>query len=366
LFFSSLFSCESCRDIKDTFLQKIEGKVDGAKPTHGTGIDCALSKVQRSFFLFIHLLVLFFVLGDFLVWSSPVSFDSALCRPALVTSIIFFKPFLVSAIYTFNYLADVIGWMLWHNPLTDSIVAVLLILLLLWAVVAFTFSLPLLVCFFFFPIAFFVPPLAYYLKMKDAIHNSGIKKWGEQDWQFAERMKKVTDKERTEGEAAAVIFKRLVFYSFFACLVFGIALYPFYEGDGYSETMQRISGAVLSSLSFWSPEFALSFSWPRVSFPSQIGLALSIGALSLEYLLLAWQVVLAYMYPMGYAFDGMYDKEPALHKAVREGSAEMVKALVDAKAKLNLLNEVSGCIFDERHEALDHNVCVCVCFVVFF
>jgi len=130
-----------------------------------------------------------------------------------------------------------------------------------------------------------------------------------------------------------VIFKRLVFYSFFACLVFGIALYPFYEGDGYVETVERVSAAVLPSLSLWSPEFALSFSWPRVSLPSQIGLALSIGALSLEYLLLAWQVGLAYMYPLGYAFDGMYDKEPeepALHEAAREGSADAAKASVDA------------------------------------
>jgi len=309
----SLFSCKSCSDTKDMFLRKIEGTADGANPTLDTGVDCDLSKVQRSFFLFVHLLVLFFVLGDYFVWSNPVPFDSALCRPALTTAIIFYKPFFVSAFYCLNYLSDATGWMLWHNPLTDSIVAVLLILLLLWVVVAFTFSLPLLCCFFFFTLAFFMPTLLYFSKTKGAIFTSGIQKPFEKDWDFAARMKKVTEKQRTEGEAATMIFKRLFFYSFFACSVFAISLYPYYvDGEGYVKTVKRVSVAVLPSLSFWSPEFALSFSWPRVSFPSQLGLVVSIGAISLEYFLLGWQLVTAHMYPLGYAFDGMYAKEPAL------------------------------------------------------
>jgi len=311
-FTESLFSCESCSVIKDMISQNIEGKVDGAKPALDTGVDCALSKVQRSFFLFVHLQVLFFVLGDFLIWSNPVPFDTALCRSALTTTVIFYKPFLVSTFYCLNYLADATGWLLWHNPLTDSIVAVLLVLLLLWAVVAFAFSLPLLVCFFFFTLIFFVPPIVYFAITCDAIYNSGIKTRSERDHEFVRRMEKVTEEQRSEGEAAALIFKRLVFYSFFACLVFGVSLYPFYEGYGYVETMEHVSAAVLPSLSFWSPEFALSFSWPRVSFPSQLGLVVSIGAISLEYFLLGWQLVTAHMYPLGYAFDGMYAKEPAL------------------------------------------------------
>eukprot|EP00613_Pedinella_sp_CCMP2098_P063515 CAMPEP_0171991130 /NCGR_PEP_ID=MMETSP0993-20121228/277271_1 /TAXON_ID=483369 /ORGANISM="non described non described, Strain CCMP2098" /LENGTH=420 /DNA_ID=CAMNT_0012644149 /DNA_START=119 /DNA_END=1382 /DNA_ORIENTATION=- len=183
----------------------------------------------------------------------------------------------------------------------------------------------------------YVPVLPFFFATKDAIFNSGIQKPGEEDWDFAARMK-ATEKQRTEGQAAAAIFKRLNFYSYFTCYVFAISLYPYYEGEDYAETTERVMKAVWPSLSFWSPEFLLSFSWPRVSIPSQIGLALSIGAFSLEYLLLAWQVGLAYMYPLGYAFDGMYEKEPALHKAARVGSPDVVKALVDAEAKLDLVD----------------------------
>jgi len=313
-----LFSFKSCSVIKDTYLRKTEDKVDEAKPTLDMGIDCALSKVQRSFFLFVHLLVLFFIMGDFFVWSNPVPLGTqwmgiVYCRTALTTAIIFYKPFFVSAFYCLNYLSDATGWMLWHNPLTDSIVAVLLIIVLLWASIVGLFSWTLLLIFFYFTIAFFVPPIAYFLAMHNAIFNSGIHKPREKDFAFAARMKKVTEKQRTEGEAATMIFKRLFFYSFFACSVFAISLYPYYvDGEGYVKTVKRVSVAVLPSLSFWSPEFALSFSWPRVSFPSQLGLVVSIGAISLEYFLLGWQLVTAHMYPLGYAFDGMYAKEPAL------------------------------------------------------
>mmetsp|Transcript_33506 Transcript_33506/g.61257 ORF Transcript_33506/g.61257 Transcript_33506/m.61257 type:complete len:88 (-) Transcript_33506:369-632(-) len=44
------------------------------------------------------------------------------------------------------------------------------------------------------------------------------------------------------------------------------------------------------------------------------------------------------MYPLGYAFDGMYDEEPALHKAARVGSPDVVKALVDAEAEIDLVD----------------------------
>jgi hypothetical protein len=177
--------------------------------------------------------------------------------------------------------------MLWHNPFTDSIVAVLMILLFLWTLCSVIFSLPVLVCFIFFTIIFFIPPIVYLFSEGELIGSN------------IEAMK-------LERDAAILLLKRLSFYSLFACLVFGVYLYPFYEGEGYVSVLERAGQSLVPSLRFWAPKFSVSFSWPHVSLPSQIGLGLSLAVLSMEYILVLGQLLLEYAYPKGFAFDDMY------------------------------------------------------------
>jgi hypothetical protein len=247
--------------------------------TTDTGLDSSINKIQRSFFMFTHLLVLCLVMGDYFIWSeSAPTGSSVLCRSARITTIVFYKPFIFSTLYCLNCLVDTKGWMLWHNPLTDSIVAVLMGLLFAWVGFSLVFSLPLLGCFFFFTLMFTIAPLAYFITVKDALINYSTPP-PTQDELWSGSREELTEEERSKAAAAATVFKRLCFYSAAACLVFGVFLYPFYEGEGYAHVVERVGERVLPSIRLWSPEFRLSFSWPHVSFPSQIGLGCSIGAL---------------------------------------------------------------------------------------
>jgi hypothetical protein len=246
-----------------------------------------------------------------LVGLSPVR---QLSLSIISTTIVFYKPFFASTFYCLNYLADTSGWMLWHNPFTDSIVAVLMILLLTWTFCSVVVSLPVLVCFFFFTIMFFIPPVAYFASTRKALAidlrklKKKLDKLKEKKSPSFENEEKAFMEKKTEKEAATLIFKRLLFYSTFSCLVFGVYFYPFYEGEGYVSVLERAKEAAVPSLRFWAPNFSLSFSWPHVSFPSQFGLGLSLAVFSMEYALMAGQVLLAHAYPKGFAFDGMYEK----------------------------------------------------------
>ena len=253
-----------------------------------------MNKTQRSVLLFAHLLVLCFVIGDYFVWSDSAPTGSVLCRSARFTAIIFYKPFLASTFYCLNFLADTGGWMLWHNPFTDSIVAVLMILLFLWTLCSVIISFPVLVSFFFFTIIFFIPPIVYLIFE------------GELVFLHKNKVSKLSEVQKKERDAAIILLKRLSFYSLFACLVFGIYLYPFYEGEGYVSVLKRAGQSLVPSLHFWAPKFSVSFSWPHVSLPSQIALGLSLAVLSMEYILMLGQLLLEYAYPKGFAFDDMY------------------------------------------------------------
>ena len=309
-------------------------------PTLNTGIESTVNKVHRSVFLFAHLLTLCFVMGDYLFWSDSAPSGSFLCRSSRLTTIVFYKPFFASTCYCLNFLYDTSGsGTLWHNPFTDSIVAVLMILLLTWTVCSVVVSLPVLACFFFFTILFFIPPIAYSISMAGNMTDFAEKK------KVAERTKKKEDKDKVEAlkpeyDATVYLLKRLCFYSIFACLVFGVYLFPFYEGEGYVHVLERTAAALVPSLRFWAPNFSLSFSWPHVSFPSQFGLALSLAVISMEYALMGGQVLLAYAYPKGYAFVDMYTEEfgetgkvDKAHEELTTTSSGQVELVVSVEKK---------------------------------
>jgi len=245
---------------------QVAAETDKASNSLDTGVKAASHRTQRSLFLFIHTMVIGFVIG-YCLRTGPSG--GAVCRAANVISIVFQKPFISSLIYSMAYFMDHQGWLLWHNPLTDSLVAALMTLAWLWFIFAFVFSGPLLLfCFPYLAIIFFLPPIAFIFLVGLAecvAAESYMKTFG---W---------SDAKINEALAAQVIFKRLVFYAVFCCLVFGLALFPLYEGRGYSHVLRGAAGHLSLGLRFWSPRFRLSFSWPQIALPAQV-LALCIQA----------------------------------------------------------------------------------------
>lgn len=247
-------------------------------------------------FLFVHLLILCFVMGNYFIWSSYTG--GVVCRVARFSALIFLKPFFLSTLYCLNYMTDSRGWMLWHNPLTDSIVSVLSVLILIWFVVSFAFALPILVCFVFYGVIFFIPPIVYALVNISKLVTS-LNPYNR---------KKATESEVMETDGAVVILKRLVFYSVFAGIVFASYLYPFYLGEDYLHAVKRVGSIMKVSLGW--PAWRFAFSWPEVSFPNQLALSVSLSAFSMEYALMAWSIVLSKIYPKGYAHDGVTKDKP--------------------------------------------------------
>ena len=105
----------------------------------------------------------------------------ALCRVfGRVTLAIFYKPLVPAMWYGVSHLLDDEGWMLHHNIFTDTLVAAVMALFSLWFAFAFAAALPVLVCFFYFPIALFVPVSAYILANKGVFFDEdglGFNNW---------------------------------------------------------------------------------------------------------------------------------------------------------------------------------------------
>ena len=109
------------------------------------------------------------------------------------------------------------------------------------------------------------------------------------------------ESKRDEAFAAVVIFKRLLFYSFFAALVSSVIFWPFYLGNSYVSVLERAVEGMVPSLLIWLPEFRLSFRFPDVALHLQVSLAVSFGAISLESALVGWYKLLGRLYPQGWA-----------------------------------------------------------------
>jgi len=311
----------------------VESKTESARVVvagAAVGVAAPAQKVARSLFLFVHLLILCFVIGDYFLFSSDVPTGGVLCRPARLAAIFFYKPFLVSSLYCLNFLVDAQGWMLFHNPVTDTIVLVLMALLFVYLAITAIFAVPILLSFAYLFLVFFIPPVAYvfaqgYREVYTATFKPGDMKKFNGSWQNYWK----DEAKRDEAFAAAVIFKRLSFYSFFAAIVSSVGFWPFYLGDSYVSVLERAVEGMVPSLQLWSPEFSLLFRFPDVSLHLQVSLAVSFGAMSLEYALLGWALLLERLYPQGWATA--YDSAKYIH------ADKAASAAVDAAADHNLV-----------------------------
>lgn len=338
----------------------VDGKLESARAAGAAfGVAAPAQKVARSMFLFVHLLVLCFVCGDYFLYSSNVPAGGALCRPARVAAIIFYKPFLVSCLYCLNFLMDAQGWMLFHNPVTDTVVFVLMALMALYLAITAIFAVPVLICFVYLFLAFFVPPVAYSMttgwatyaifekegknkvpRVLVAAFDPKVMKWSDGKW----KSEWADEATRDEAFAAAVIFKRLSFYSFFAAVVSSVGFWPWYLGDSYVSVLERAVEGMVPSLQFWSPEFRLFFRFPDVAIHLQLSLALSIGAISLEYALLAWALLLERLYPQGWAtaFDSALYTPGYKAAAAAALAAASAAALATASAQAHPVKDHEG------------------------
>jgi hypothetical protein len=277
-------------------------------------VNNSANRTTRAFFLFLHTLILFFVMGDHFVFSAddaPKEDSSALCRVARVTVVMFYKPFVVSALSCYRFVSDAGGTLLWHNPLTDSIVAVLVSLLLVWIGMSFLFSFPLLVVFFFFGLCFFVP-VGLYLMM---VNWSAVVDFVSVHWPLASEFMAVNCPVVAGGGAAAGqarqaleakesslhVVKQLLGLSTFCALVFGVSLWPFYEGEGYAHVTERAGTAIATGLHIFKPSWRLVFAWPRgASTLSQAALAAALAAVAFEAAQILWSLLLYRAYPFGW------------------------------------------------------------------
>ena len=68
----------------------VESKTESARVAGAAvGVAAPAQKVARSLFLFVHLLILCFVIGDYFLFSSDVPTGGVLCRPARLAAIFF-------------------------------------------------------------------------------------------------------------------------------------------------------------------------------------------------------------------------------------------------------------------------------------
>ena len=97
-------------------------------------------------------------MGWHLLWDPDRPRGDVLCTVfARGTWAIFYKPVVPSMWYLTSVLFDPEGYMLNHNGVTDTLMLMVGLMLSVWMVVATVASLPVLVCFFYIPLAAFVP-----------------------------------------------------------------------------------------------------------------------------------------------------------------------------------------------------------------
>ena len=323
--------------LKSAFEQLNTGQLDDPGLAFDASLTSAQNKVNRSFFLLVHSLTISFTLSSYFLWENEWPVDQhVLCRVARSTTIIFLKPLIISALYCLNYLLDNHGWMLFHNPITDSIVQVVLLYFYAWSTMAIVFSGPLAVVFFFFAAMFFLPPLIFggilgrrmlfTPEFKGAKHGDrdieiGMKTQ-DGDWNIIYehpfevavsakgRVLFAWDEEKFKAASLGqMIFKRLVAYSVMSSSMFAVTLMPLYLGEGYRHVVERVALGLVRSLVVWLPRwYELVFSWPRyLDLSLQVVQAVSVTAISVEYLLLGWCMLMAELHPRGWSI-GYYSR----------------------------------------------------------
>jgi lysophospholipase L1-like esterase len=246
--------------------------------TAGTPSKALTSKDERAFYLLMQLLSVMFSLGHYVAWSKVRPTGSFLCTVAARgTLAVFYKPILPAMWYGFMHLLDDEGWMLHHNILTDTLIAIIILLFSLWFVVAFVFSFPVLVCFFYFGLLLLIPVGIFFFTNLMILAG-------------ANDIKKMSTEERAEAAATKILFKRLLGYTVFASLVFSTQLWPLYLGSSYTSLAKQTAENMGLSLSFWKPRWAWSFNWPKdLALPEKLALGISLGFLGLEQLVVGWR-----------------------------------------------------------------------------
>jgi hypothetical protein len=192
-----------------------------------------------------------------------------------------YKPFFISAAYCLHYLlsSDVISQLIATRKLpTDTISLMLTAYLFVWTLVAVTFSIPVLLCYFYFvPLFFIVPVLTF----------------------AATRI--ITNRCATTPNVRAVL-KRLFSLSIISTLVFGTTLMPFYVGAQYSTTARTAAAGFVPQLQFWTSTWRNNISWPKHASPaSQVALQISFTILAEYYLRIFWIRILSRHYPKGWS-----------------------------------------------------------------
>ena len=289
------------------------------KQTTHLGIDAPAKKSDRALFFFLHSMIITFVIFSGPSWASG---ETVLCIASNSLASVFLKPMIVSMFYCLNYLLDSDGWMLFHNPLTDSMVFVACFYLAIYVLVAVVFALPAAVSFGYFFLAPAIVVVCYGLafgkKAKRLLLTAefreevGLDRYGNvitvnqlgmKDERTGAWRDGWTPEEKALATGAQMLGKRILAYTFFASCAFSISFFTLYEGGSYGEILEEAARAALPAFRIWSPEVSLDFfSWPEgLSLPNQIALALSLSVLSLEYLPLAWGVVMERLYPQGYS-----------------------------------------------------------------
>ena len=280
------------------------------KQTTHLGIDAPAKKSDRALFFFLHSMIITFVIFSGPSWASG---ETVLCIVSNSLASVFLKPMIVSMFYCLNYLLDSDGWMLFHNPLTDSMVFVACFYLAMYVLVAVVFALPAAVSFGYFFLAPAIVVVCYGLafgrKSERLLFTAEFEE-DEDGNQFGMKDERTgawrdgwTPEEKALATGAQMLLKRILAYTFFASCAFSISFFTLYEGGSYGEILEEAARAALPAFRIWSPEVSLDFfSWPEgLSLPNQIALALSLSVLSLEYLPLAWGVVMERLFPQGYA-----------------------------------------------------------------
>ena len=287
------------------------------KQTMHLGIDAPAKKSDRALFFFVHSMIVTFVIFSGPSWASG---ETVLCVVSNSLASVFLKPMIVSMFYCLNYLLDNDGWMLFHNPLTDSMVFVACFYLAMYVLVAVVFALPAAVSFGYFFLAPAIVVVCYGLafgkkakrllltaefreevELNDFGYEITVHQLGMKDENGAWR-DGWDPEEKALATGAQMLLKRILAYTFFASCAFSISFFPLYEGGLYGEILEEAARAALPAFKIWTPEVSLDFfSWPEgLSFPSQIALAVSLSMLSLEYLPLAWGLLMERLFPQGY------------------------------------------------------------------
>jgi hypothetical protein len=247
--------------------------------TASTPSKAVTNKEERAFFLLMQLLSVMFSLGHYVVWSKVRPTGGFLCTVAARgTLAVFYKPILPAMWYGFMHLLDDEGWMLHHNILTDTLIAIIILLFSLWFVVAFVFSFPVLVCFFYFALLLLIPVGIFFFTNAEVIEADD------------DDIKEMSTEERAEAAATKILFKRLLGYTVFASLVFATQLWPLYLGSSYTSLAKQTAENMGLSMSFWKPQWAWSFNWPKdLALPEKLALGVSLGFLGIEQLVVGWR-----------------------------------------------------------------------------